>query len=116
MTNSAGDYVFDFSVGGKIYSINLKIEKHHYNIVSLDDSVIIEDDRILAINKGQILNLDFSVSGMFHLQKTSIYINAIDFINKQKRVEGKFNGVDINNNIVSGIVSISKINTIKSRH
>ncbi|WP_396591617.1 hypothetical protein [Allomuricauda sp. R78024] len=113
LTKSAGDYVFDFKIEGKSYSINLKIEKHHYNIVSLNDSVIIEDDRVLALNKGQILNLDFSVSGMFHLQKTSVYINAIDFINKNRGVEGQFNGVDINNNIVSGIVYISKFNVIK---
>ncbi|WP_420600913.1 hypothetical protein [Flagellimonas sp.] len=109
LTKSAGDYVFEFITGGSNHELKLRIEKYHYNIVSLNDSIIIEDDKVLVLNKGQILNLDFSISGMFYLQKTSIYINAMDFIDKNKEVEGNFNGVDVNNNIVSGLVKISNL-------
>ncbi|WP_190811340.1 hypothetical protein [Flagellimonas sp. S3867] len=109
LTRSAGDYLFEFAIEGKKHGLKLRIEKYHYNIVSLNDSIIIEEDKVLVLNKGQILNLDFAISGMFHLQKTSIYINAIDFIDHNKGIEGNFNGVDINNNIVSGIVKISGI-------
>jgi len=109
LTKSAGDFNFEFNIDGKQHGLKLRIEKYHYNILSLNDSIIIEDDKVAVLNKGQILNLDFSVSGMFHLQKTSIYINAMDFIDKTKGVQGNFNGVDINNNIVSGMVKISKL-------
>ena len=113
LIKSAGDYAFEFIIEGKSYGLKLRIEKYHYNIVCLNDTIIIEDDKVLALNKGQILNFDFAVSGMFHLQKASIYIPAIDFIEKNKGAEGNFNGVDLNNNIVSGIVNISKLNGTK---
>lgn len=109
LMKSSGDYLFEFRIGENTYGLKLKIEKYHYNIVSLNDSIIIEDDRVSVLNKGQILHLDFSVSGMFYLQKTSIYIHALNFIEKGNGIEGNFNGVDINNNIVSGKVLISTI-------
>jgi hypothetical protein len=104
LMKSSGEYTFEFKIEENGYPLKLKIEKYHYNIISLNDSIIIEDDSVSVINKGQILCLDFSLSGIFYLQKVSIYINALDFINKN--TIGNFNGVDINNNIISGYVSI----------
>ena len=75
----------------------------------LNDSIIIEDDRVTVLNKGQVLNFDFSITGMFHLQKVSIYINALDFTENKKGAIGNFNGVDINNKIVHGNLLIETI-------
>ncbi|MEM8929503.1 MAG: hypothetical protein AAGC45_14995, partial [Bacteroidota bacterium] len=105
LTKSAGDFNFEFNLDGKQHVLKLKIEKYHYNILSLNDSIIVEEDKVIVLNKGQILHLDFSVSGMFHLQKISVYFNAMEFIDKNEGVEGNFNGVDINNKIVSGTVT-----------
>ncbi|MEM1258934.1 MAG: hypothetical protein AAGH81_10405 [Bacteroidota bacterium] len=113
LTKSAGDFNFEFNLDGKQHVLKLKIEKYHYNILSLNDSIIVEEDKVMVLNKGQILHLDFSVSGMFHLQKISVYFNAMEFIDKNEGVEGNFNGVDINNKIVSGTVTISKFNAIQ---
>lgn len=110
LMNSFGEYMFKFSVDKIKYQLKLKIEKFHFNIVSQNNSIIIEDDKISVLNKGQILNLDFSISGIFHLQKVSIYIKAPDFTKVSEVATGSFNGVDINNNIVSGDVIIEKIN------
>jgi len=109
LARSAGDYTFNFILEGLDHELQLRIEKYHYNILSLIDSVIIEDDKVLVLNKGQILNLDFSISGIFNLQKVTIYVNAMDFINKNTGVQGNFNGIDMNNNIVAGIVEILKL-------
>ncbi|SNY95317.1 hypothetical protein [Flagellimonas pacifica] len=109
LSKTAGDYAFEFNIEGRNHCLKLRIETYHHNIVSLNDSIIVEDDKVVVLNKGQILNLDFAISGVFHLQKTSIYINAMDFIGKNKEVEGNFNGIDINNKIVSGIVKISRL-------
>lgn len=103
---SYGDYNFEFGIEKNKHKLKLRLEKYHYNIVSLNDSIIIEDDRVSVLNKGQILNFDFSISGMFYLQKVSIYVNALDFNENEKEVKGNFNGVDINNKIVSGNVLI----------
>ena len=101
-----GDYIFEFEIEKSRFSLKLKIEKYHFNITSLNDSIIIEDARVSVLNKGQVINFDFSLSGMFHLQKVSIYIRALDFTNTKKRAKGNFNGADINNNVVSGNVLI----------
>lgn len=109
LPNSAGSYVFNFEIENKSYQLKLKIELYHYSIISLNDSIIIEDDKISVLNKGQILNFDFSVSGMFQLQKVTMYVSALSFSGKKKEAKGNFNGVDINNNIVSGDVFIKLI-------
>ena len=80
-----GDYNFEFGIEKNKYKLKLRLEKYHYNIISLNDSIIIEDDRVSVLNKGQILNFDFSVSGIFYLQKVSIYVNALNFTENKKR-------------------------------
>ena len=110
LMKSYGDYIFEFIINNDKHELKLKIEEFHFNIVSQNDSIMIEDDRISVLNKGQILNFDFSISGIFHLQKVSIYIKASDFTKVNKASNGSFNGVDINNNIVSGKVLIEAVN------
>ena len=102
----SGNYIFEFSTEKTIHELKLKLEKYHYSIISLKDSIIVEDDRVSVLNKGQVINFEFAISGMFHLQKVSIYINAIDFFQNKREVKGNFNGVDINNTLVSGEISV----------
>ena len=109
LMKSYGDYIFKFIIDNDKHELKLKIEEFHFNIVSQNDSIMIEDDKIAVLNKGQILNFDFSISGIFHLQKVSIYIKASDFTKVNKASNGSFNGVDINNNIVSGKVLIEAV-------
>ena len=99
-------YSFCFELTENSHELVVKIENYHYNIVSLNNDIIIEDDKVSVINKGQVLNFDFSISGMFHLQKVSVYLNVFDFTNPGKESQGNFIGVDINNNIVSGTLLI----------
>lgn len=110
LSNTVGKFLFQFNIGKEIYPLKLIIQKNHYNIISIKDSIIIEDDEIKILNKGQVLNLDFSISGIFHLQKVSIYIKSLDFIENEKEAQGSFNGIDVNNNIVSGNVLIQVTN------
>ena len=102
LMQSAGDYRFRFEGEGIDCELQLRIEKYHYNIVSLHHAVIIKDDKVSIINKGQILKMDLSIYGVFHLQKVTLYLPAVDFIAHDKAAQGSFNGVDMNNNIVRG--------------
>ena len=108
LMNSYGNYSFFFEIDENIFEIKIKVEKYHFNIISLNNFIIIEDDKVFVINNGQILNFDFSISGMFHLQKVSIYLNVLNFTNQEEESRGNFIGVDINNNIVSGKLIILK--------
>jgi len=109
LSKTTGKYTFEFLLGKDSYALRFEIQKYHYNIISLTNSIIIEDDRISVINKGQVLILDFSITGIFHLQKVSVYVKTLDFFESPKTAKGNYNGVDINNNIVSGEVRISSI-------
>ena len=108
--NSAGNYLAYFIMGDKSISIKIEIENEHYNILSTEDSIIIEDDSVSILNKGQILNLDFAITGMFYLQKVSIYIKKNNFANgNSEEEEGNFTGIDVNNNLISGTTVLKRI-------
>jgi len=109
LCNTSGEYLLKFFIDKSAYNLRIMIQKYHYNIISLIDSIIIEDDQINVINKGQILDLDFSINGLFYIQKVSIYVKLYHLIQKDHDVQGSFNGVDINNNIVAGNVTIKTI-------
>lgn len=109
LSNTSGVYNAHFFIENEVYKLKLQIQKTHLNILSLDDSVVIENDTINIINKGQILNLDFALTGMFHLQKVSLYLKAYDVSSNGKKSEGNYNGVDVNNNLVMGKVIIESL-------
>ena len=108
--NISGKYILQFNHEKNNYPLKITIEKHHLNIKSLNDSFIINDDRINLINNGQIVNLDFSIKGLFYIQKASIYINTYDLLEESNDANsGKFTAVDVNNEIISGIVRFEKL-------
>jgi hypothetical protein len=109
LLKTSGNYNFIFEFDKQHYELKLNIEKFHYNIVSLNEAIIIENDQISVLSKGQILNFDFSISGIFYLQKVSIYINAQEFIENNEKAIGNFNGVNVNNKIVQGKIEIETL-------
>jgi hypothetical protein len=109
LLKTSGNYNFIFEFDKQHYELKLNIEKFHYNIVSLNEAIIIENDEISVLSKGQILNFDFSISGIFYLQKVSIYINAQEFIENNEKAIGNFNGVNVNNKIVQGKIEIETL-------
>lgn len=110
LLKTSGKYNFIFEFDKNQYELKLNIEKFHYNIVSLNEAIIIENDKVTVLSKGQILNFEFSISGIFYLQKVSIYINAQEFIENNDKATGNFNGVNVNNKIVAGNTFIEAIN------
>ena len=114
LNNISGKYSVQFYNENDSYQMKLNIEKYHLNIESLNDSLIINDDKINLINKGQIIYLDFSINGLFYIQKASIYIKTYDLLKENNDTPGKFTAVDINNNIISGQVLMKSIESIKS--
>ena len=102
-------YLLKFYHEDDIFEIKLILEKYHLNIKSLDKNFFIENDQINLISNGQIINLDFSINGLFHIQKASIYIRSIDLIEIKEGQFGQFTAIDINNKIMSGKVEFEII-------
>ncbi len=96
------------------FEIILTIEKSHLNIKCPDKSLIIDDDQINLLGNGQIINLEFAVSGLFNIQKVSLYIKSSDLLNKESKSPGEYTAVDFNNNIISGKVSMEVFNLKES--
>lgn len=106
-SNLAGNYVFTFySNKDKLYSLELSIDTHNYNIISNDPNLIIENDIVKLINRGQNVYFDFEVMGVSYLQKVSMYIKMYTLMNPKNEVFGVFSGVDVNNKPINGNVKI----------
>ncbi len=92
---------------GSMHELKINIKKYDYNISCFEKNIFIENDALSLENKGQILTLNFDVFGVFFLQKVSIYIKTFYlFQDMSQENSGVFSGVDINNNLVTGIVII----------
>lgn len=107
--NTAGYYLAKFILAKMEYSFEFEIQKYHFNLISTDKSIVIKDDQIKLINKGQILYLDFSLIGIFFFQKMSIYIPFYFLKEGERKTCGKFIGITIHNDIVSGTTELNKI-------
>lgn len=106
----SGKYLTTFTYDKNTHKVKLHIEKHHLNIKSLDDSLIFIEDRISLINNGKIIILEFSINGLFPIQKTSIYIKSYDLLEENKKnAIGKFTAVGIDNDIISGAIKLEAI-------
>lgn len=99
-------YVGKFSLMGEFHLLTFYIQKYHYNIISKTENIVIENDGLSLENKGQILELHFSVVGIFILQKVSVYLKVYSLFQEGAAI-GYYTGVDINNNIASGEIGIT---------
>ncbi|WP_034917710.1 hypothetical protein [Gillisia sp. CAL575] len=104
----SGNYYFSFYDNGekKLYSLELSIDPHNYKILSNNLNLIIENDIVKLINRGQNVYLDFEVNGVSYLQKISMYIKMYYLMNFENEVFGVYSGIDLNNNPINGKVKI----------
>lgn len=108
-SNLSGNYLFKFYSNDDkdIYAFELSIDSLNYNISSKDPDVIIENDVVKLINRGQNVYLDFEVLGVSYLQKVSMYIKMYDLMKSENELFGVYSGIDLNNNPINGKVGIN---------
>ncbi len=104
------NYKAKFIMTDNEIDLRFSIKKYHYNIVSDMEDIVLENDRIQIVSKGQILELHFEITGIFLLQNISMYIKNYELFSKNRATTGHFSGIDINNNPVSGNVQIETLN------
>ncbi|SOD12730.1 hypothetical protein [Pedobacter xixiisoli] len=106
-SNLSGDYQFKFHGDSEdFHTLELSIDSLNYNISSKNPDVIIENDIVKLINRGQNAYLDFEVLGVSYIQKVSIYIKMYYLIKPENDFSGVYSGVDFNNNPINGNVEI----------
>lgn len=104
----SGNYLFTFYSNDKeiVYLLEVLIDPHNYNISSSNPNLIIENDIVKLINRGQNVYLDFDVHGVSYFQKISMYIKMYYLMNPENEVFGVYSGIDLNNNPVNGRVKV----------
>tara|TARA_R110002051_G_scaffold137916_1_gene210494 strand:+ start:4692 stop:5918 length:1227 start_codon:yes stop_codon:yes gene_type:complete len=99
------DVTFDFA-DGFIEKLKFKILPSNYEIITLTDNVYIEKDRIELLNKGSVINFRFNFSGIIALERVNIYFKSYYLKNNSRNQEGVFSGIDNENRLVNGAVTI----------
>ena len=102
----AGNYQMVFEGEKEKHQLNLNIQPYDYNLSSNSSDIVIENDHIALESKGQILVLHFNIIGIFLLQQVSCYIKIYELLTDKNYSLGKYSGIDINNNIVSGRLGV----------
>ncbi|CAM1364192.1 hypothetical protein [Tenacibaculum xiamenense] len=98
------EYLLKINHQKETYDLKLKVEKYHLKIKSIDESLFIENDEINLINNGQVLNIVFTINGVFYIKRISIYIKVYNLIKENGKRIGKYTAADVNNNIINGEV------------
>lgn len=103
-----GTYELKFQLNKNLSeSLKFKILSNNYKIITLTDNVYIENDRIELINKGSVINLRFSFSGIITLERVNIYFKTYYLKDKKGTQEGVFSGVDNENRLINGTLVVN---------
>ncbi|MBT8310132.1 MAG: hypothetical protein HKO72_02070, partial [Flavobacteriaceae bacterium] len=97
---------FEFIDGFK-EELKFKILPENYRIITLTDNVYIEKDQFELLNKGSVLNLRFSFSGIIALDRVNILFKSYFLKKNNGTQEGVFSGIDNENRLVNGSISMT---------
>ncbi|MFS4466849.1 hypothetical protein [Maribacter sp. 2210JD10-5] len=104
----AGTYnlTFNFSDGFE-ETLQFKILSSNYKIVPLNDHVYFEKDSFELINKGSVIHFSFEFAGIIAFDQVEIYIKTYYLKEDAEAQNGVFSGIDNENRLVSGVLSIA---------
>jgi hypothetical protein len=86
--------------------IKFKVLSSNYKIITLTENVYIEKDRMELINKGTVINFRFTFSGIIALERVNVYFKTFYLKNEKLIQDGVFSGIDNENRLVNGTISI----------
>jgi hypothetical protein len=103
-----GTYELSFNLENNFTEvIKFKVLASNYKIITLTENVYIEKDRIELLNKGTVINFRFNFSGIIALERVNIYFKTFYLKNKKLMQEGVFSGIDNENRLINGTVTIN---------
>lgn len=105
---AAGTYHFSFeSEHVQAAELQLFIDPNSYKITSLIDGILINEDDLEILHNGSIMNISLRLSGLTPFLQLDIYVKTYYLYNGVKATEGKYSGIDFENRLVNGNVTIS---------
>jgi len=91
--------------------IKFKISPNSYKIITLTENVYIVKDRLELLNKGSVINLRFSFTGIIALERVNIFFKTYYLKDGRETQGGVFSGVDNENRLVNGTLTINYTKT-----
>jgi len=106
-----GSYVISFETDEESNPdpLKFKILSTNYKLISQSENVYVEEDKIELLNKGTIIRFRFVLSGVASIDQADIYIKSVFLKNELSGHEGVFSGIDNENRLISGKVSVAFI-------
>lgn len=86
--------------------LQFKILASNYKIVPISENVYFENDTLELINKGSVVHFGFKLAGIIALYVVDVYFKSYYLKENSELKEGVFSGIDNENRLVSGKVSI----------
>ena len=91
--------------------IKFKISPNSYKIITLTENVYIVKDRLELLNKGSVINLRFSFTGIIALERVNIFFKTYYLKDGRETQGGVFSGIDNENRLVNGTLTINYTKT-----
>ena len=102
-----GTYTLNFSSLEDFNEIiKFKILQSNYKIVPISEDVYFENDTLELMNKGSIVHFSFRFAGIISLDMVDVYFKSYYLKEDNEVHDGVFSGIDNENRLVSGQVSI----------
>ena len=102
-----GFYELCFSFNNDyVETLKFKIIESNYKIVPISEDVYFEKDTLELINKGSVVHFTFQFAGIISLDKVDVYFKSYYLKEDSELRNGVFSGIDNENRLVSGEVSI----------
>ncbi|MEP0985079.1 hypothetical protein [Ekhidna sp.] len=88
--------------------LEFEVKASDYKLISLNPDIYFEENHIELLNKGTILYLRFSLSGITDIYSIDIYVKSVVLREDSSSSQnGVFSGVDNENQLVSGSARVS---------
>lgn len=102
-----GTYTLIFHLeNGFKETLKFKINSTNFKTTPLMENVYFEEDNLELLNKGSIIHFNFKFAGIIALNKVDIYFKTYYLKQGKEKLKGTFSGIDNENRLVSGQVSI----------
>ncbi|MBT2160176.1 hypothetical protein [Zobellia barbeyronii] len=104
----AGSYTLTFFFpDGFIEKLHFKILPTNYKMVVQTENVYFEKDNMDLLNKGSVVHFNLDLSGIIAFDHVDIYFKTYFLKDDSEKQDGVFSGIDNENRLVSGSVTIN---------
>jgi len=92
----------DITIG----EFKFKVSANDYRIEALQENVYIESDDMTLMQKGSVVHFKFEITGIINFGRLEIYLKTYFLSNDKDQAEGVFCGIDNENRLINGSVTI----------